>query len=508
MDPLTGRSESFWVATAPDTSYPTLDRDIGVDVLVVGAGITGLVTALLLRRDGFDVTVIDKHRVGTGVTGHTTGKLSSLHQLVYAQFASRFGESGARAYAEANEAGLARIAGLVQELGIDCDFRRRANYTYAASRDDLSDIQAEAKAASAAGLPAAFVRDLPLPLPTYGAVRLEDQAEFHPLKFLAGLATALEREGCQIFERTAATSLRDGQPCTVETTGGTVTAEHVVVATHYPFPDRALFFARVHAERSYCIAAPLTGTPFEGMFISASSPTRSVRSHPVEGGELLIVGGEGHKVGQGGPTSPRYRALEDFARECFGIEEVSHRWSTQDNFSADGAPLVGKLTPLSRRTYTATGFRKWGLAMAAAAGEMITDAIVGRQSPWLAFFDSNRLTPMPSAMQLVKENANAGFHFLADRITRRSADSTEGLGLGEGKVASRQGRQVALSRDERGAVHALSARCTHLGCIVAWNDAERSWDCPCHGSRFAPDGSVLQGPAVSPLEPRDPPEAD
>jgi glycine/D-amino acid oxidase-like deaminating enzyme/nitrite reductase/ring-hydroxylating ferredoxin subunit len=497
--------ESLWVATGPTTSYPALDRDIGADVLVIGAGITGLVTALLLQRAGFEVAVIDKHKVGTGVSGYTTGKVSSLHQLVYSQFASRLGEEGARAYAEANEAGIERIAGLAEELAIDCDFRRRANYTYAASEDDVEKVEEEVEAATAAGLEASYAGEIPLPFPTHGAVRLENQAEFHPLEFVAGVAAALDSEGGRIFEHTLATRLRDGDPCRVQTSGGSVTAEHVVVATHVPFTDRALFFARVHAERSYCVAAPLRGEAPEGMFISASSPTRSIRSHPVEGRELLIVGGEGHKVGQGGPTTPRYQALEEFAREHFGVSEISHRWSTQDNYSADGAPLVGKLTPLSRRSYAATGFRKWGLAMGAAAGEMLSDAIAGRDNRWAAFFDSNRIPPLAAAVDLAKENANVGFHFFADRIVRRSSDSAGDLGPGEGKVASRDGRQVAISRDEDGVLHAVSARCTHLGCIVAWNDAERSWDCPCHASRFAPDGSVLQGPAVNPLEGRDPP---
>ncbi|MFL5886485.1 MAG: FAD-dependent oxidoreductase [Thermoleophilaceae bacterium] len=505
MERLAGRTQSLWVATGPATSYPALDRPLATEVLVVGGGITGLVTALLLRREGFDVTVIDQHRLGTGVTGYTTAKVSSLHQLVYAQFASRFGEDGARTYAQANQTGLERIAALCEELAIDCDFRRRTNYTYAATADDTSDIDAEADAATAAGLTARRVDDVPLPFPTHGAVRLEDQAEFHPIKFVAGLAKALEREGCRIFEHTRATSLHDGEPCRVETTGGLVTAERVVVATHFPFPDRALFFARVHAERSYCIAAPLRGAALDGMFISASSPTRSIRCHPIDGRELLIVGGESHKVGQGGPTTPRYRALETFAREHFDIDPVAYRWSTQDNYSADGAPLVGKLTPRSRRTWTATGFRKWGLAMGAAAAEMIADEIAGRESRWGAFFDTNRITPIASAPELIKENANVGFHFVADRLTRRSSDSLDGLEPGEGKVASRHGRQVAISRDPDGVVHTLSARCTHMGCIVAWNDAERTWDCPCHASRFAADGSVLQGPAVSPLESREAP---
>jgi Rieske Fe-S protein len=297
--------------------------------------------------------------------------------------------------------------------------------------------------------------------------------------------------------------LRDGRPCRVDTERGSITADQVVVATHFPFPDRGLFFARMHPERSYCIAAPFEGEPPDGMFISASQPTRSIRAHPGGDGELLIVGGESHKVGLGGsPTSDRYRTLDEFAHSHFPLGETRYRWSTQDNMPIDGLPFVGKLTPRSRATWTATGFRKWGLAMAPAAATIIRDGIFGRSNPWQQTFDSNRLNAAVAAPELAKENANVAFHFFADRLTRRAADDVSDLAPGEGKVVSRDGRQVAVSRGEDGTLHALSARCPHLFCIVNWNDAERSWDCPCHGSRFAQDGSVLQGPAVRPLEPR------
>ena len=493
-------TRSLWLATGPTTDYPPLDRGVGADVAVLGAGIVGVLAALLLRRQGLEVVVVDQSRVGSGVTGYTTAKVSSLHGLTYERLRSRFGVDGARAYGEANEAGIARIAGLVDELGIDCDFRRRPNYTYAATNDDASKVEGEAAAAVAAGLPASFVHDVPLPFETAGAVRFEDQAEFHPTKFLAAVAEAFVREGGLLFENTRALKLRDGAPCRVETTGGAITADHVVVATHFPFPDRGLFFARQHPERSYCIAARTGDVPIDGMFISASPPTRSIRWHPLAGEELLIVGGEGHKVGQDGPTKDRYRTLEEFAYRHFDVREVAYRWSTQDNIPADGVPFVGKLTPRSRGSYTATGFRKWGLAMGAAAAEILTDAIVGRDNRWSEFFDTGRLNARASATDLVKENANAGYHFFADRVTRRRRDSAADLAPGEGKVVSRRGRQLAVSKDLDGRVQAVSARCTHLFCIVNWNDAERTWDCPCHGSRFAMDGSVLQGPAVNPLE--------
>ncbi|MBN1529634.1 MAG: FAD-binding oxidoreductase, partial [Thermoleophilaceae bacterium] len=406
---------SLWAATATRRERPPLTAPTGADALVVGAGITGLVAALLLQRQGLDVVVIDQDRVGNGVTGYTTGKLSSLHQVAYSELTDSFGADGARTFAEANEAGLARLAGLVDELGIECDFRRRPNFTYAAAPDDLGTVQEEADAARAAGLDAEVVLDVPLPFPTAGAVVVPNQAEFHPVRFTAALADALEQGGARIFERTRAVRAEDGDPCVVRTTGGEVTARHVVLATHFPFPDRGLYFARVHAERSYCVAAPLEGEAPAGMFISASSPTRSIRFHPEAGRELLIVGGEGHPVGRGGPESPRYETLERYAREHFAVGEITHRWSAQDNYSADGAPLVGPLTPRSRHTWVATGFRKWGLAMGAAAAELIADAIAGRDNPWRDFFDSNRLTPRASAESLLTHNAAAGLHFLADR---------------------------------------------------------------------------------------------
>jgi nitrite reductase/ring-hydroxylating ferredoxin subunit len=289
----------------------------------------------------------------------------------------------------------------------------------------------------------------------------------------------------------------------VRTTRATVRARRVVLATHFPFLDRGLYFARMHPERSYSIAVALDEPPPPGMYISAGKPTRSLRTHPVAGRELLILGGEGHKVGHGGDTRERYAALERFAREHFAVASVEYRWSSQDNMPADGLPYVGRLWPLSDRLYTATGFRKWGLAQAASAAEILRDLVRGRRHPLAEVYDPRRLS-LRAAPSVVKENADSALRFVGDRLVKRGRASRP-LAPGEGRVVSRRGRQVAVARDDAGALHAVSARCTHLGCIVAFNPAERSWDCPCHGSRFALDGDVLQGPATRPLRPEDPP---
>ena len=494
--------ESLWTATASAPQLPGLERDIDVEVLVVGAGITGLLTALALKRAGADVAVIEARRTGAGATGYTTAKLSSLHGLTYADLASSHGAERARLHGEANEAGIAAIAALVDELSIDCDFRRRANYTYAESQDELEAIEAEVEAARAAGLPAELAPTVPLPFPVAGAVRFRDQAEFHPMRFLAGVLEWCTANGVPVYEGARASSVSQGDPCQVRTELATVRAGHVVIATHMPFADRGLFFARMHPERSDSIAAPLEGQGPDGMFINAASPKRSIRAHPVSGGELLLVGGEGHKVGQGGDTRERYERLEAFAREHFQIGEVQYRWSTQDNMPVDGLPFIGRLWPFSDRIHVATGYKKWGLAQAAHAAELLRDCVLGRPNQWSDVYSPERLGPPSSLKELASENANVAWRFVGDRIRNRAPADAQLL-PGEGRVVSRASRQVAVAKDEGGAVHAVSARCTHLGCIVGWNAAERSWDCPCHGSRFAVDGQVLQGPAVRALAPRD-----
>ena len=493
---------SVWIGTGPELpGHPELDGDVRADVAVLGGGIVGITTALLLAEAGARVVVLEADRLANGVTGHTTAKVTSQHGLIYSRLRSRFGAEGARAYAQANEAALDWIAGRVEQDGIDCDFRRRPAYAYATSRAERLKAEREAEAASEAGLPAWFTEETPLPYEVEGAVRFDNQGEFHVRKYLAALAAALDARDCRVFEHTRAVEVGTDEHCLVKAAGGTVTADQVVVATHYPFLDRSLAFARVHPERSYAIACRIAGEPPEGMFISAGSPTRSIRGVPLDGdGELLLVGGEGHRTGTGGDTTERYRRLEEFAREHWDVRSVDYRWSAQDNTTVDGVPYVGPLTPRNDRVLMATGFAKWGMTGGTAAALVLSDRLLGRDNAWAQLFNPNRLNPRASAAKLVTENAQAGLRFVGDRITKPGRRALEDLRPGEGDIVRHDGEKVAGYRDEDGTLTAVSPTCTHLGCQVNFNAAERSWDCPCHGSRFAPDGRVLQGPAVHRLE--------
>jgi glycine/D-amino acid oxidase-like deaminating enzyme/nitrite reductase/ring-hydroxylating ferredoxin subunit len=476
---------SLWFEDVTRPRREPLEHDLSVDVAVLGAGIVGLTTALLLERSGASVAVLEARRVAAGASGYNTAKLSSLHGLSYGKLMRSLGAELARAYGDANEAGIARVFALAAELGIDCDLRRKPNYTYAESESDLDQVREEATVAAGLGLPASYVDDVDLPFDVAGAVRFEEQAEFHPVKYLEGLAAALERG---VYEGTTATQVHGGR---VSTAGGqVVSAQHVVVATHLPFLDRGLYFARCHPERSYVVAGRTTDPP-AGMYLSTEQPAHSIRAH----GDWLLVGGESHKTGQA-DAAERYARLEAWARERFGLEP-DLRWATQDQMPVDGVPYVGRHDPLSSDIWVATGFRKWGLAMGTAAAELLTAQITGREHAWTELFDPQRVRPRASATSFVKENANVALRFFGDRVVKRGEVDT--IGPGEGRVVGSRLGQRAVYRDDEGELHELSARCTHLGCIVNWNTAERTWDCPCHGSRFAATGEVIEGPALRPL---------
>ena len=493
---------SYWITSAPVPEFAPVTSDVDVDVAVVGGGIVGITTAILLKRAGRKVALLEGLKLLHGTTGFTTAKVTSGHGLIYDSISSKHGDDAAMAYAAAQEATIRQVASWVEEEGIDCDFERRPNYVYCVSPHDIPKIRAEAEAEQRAGLASTLLEETDLPFEVGAAIRQENQAQFHPVKYLAHFAQQIPGDGSAVYENSRVTAVRETQRCELDVNGHIVTSDQVVLATNYPILDRGLFFPRVHPKRSYVIAGVVKASAVpEGMYIS-TEPTRSVRSTPFEADKrLLLVGGEGHTVGQEYETQDHYRELEKWAYKNFGLAPIRYRWSSQDGTTVDELPYIGSLRRGSDRIYTATGFGKWGMTNGTCAASIIADAILGRDNQWAPLFDPHRVNLRGSAKKFVEENAKVALHWVRDRVAHPQRGAFEDLSAGQAAVRQVGLKNLAGYRDDTGELHVVSAVCTHLACIVSWNKAERSWDCPCHGSRFDPDGHVLQGPALKDLEP-------
>lgn len=504
---LPGTGGSYWMRSTDETRFAPLTGDLSVDVAVIGGGIAGLSTAWEVVRTGRSVVVLEAERIAAGVSGHTTAKVTAQHTLVYDRLRGRHGPEAAALYAASQTDALERIVATAAELDLRCDLERLPAVTYSRDPAERPKLRAEAAAAREAGLDAHYTEETGLPFAVAGAVRVEGQAQFHPRVYMLGLAQDLVARGGSVHERTRVTSLREGEPCRVGTeSGATVTAHEVVVATHYPVFDRALLFARLKPRRELVVAGPVDAAADpRGMYITEGDGKRSVRTAPLpDGRRLLIVTGEDHTPGTKS-AAERFRTLDAWMREHFPVEETAHRWAAQDNDPTDKIALVGPLHPGARHTYVATGFGGWGMTGGVMAGRLVSELIAGRPPRWAGLYDPRRLLPLlKEAPALLAQQAEVAGHFVGDRLRAARHDGICAVAPGTGAVVRTGGGAHAVYREEDGTAHVVSARCTHLGCLVAFNDAERVWECPCHGSRFGVDGEVLHGPAVRSLKRRQP----
>jgi glycine/D-amino acid oxidase-like deaminating enzyme/nitrite reductase/ring-hydroxylating ferredoxin subunit len=488
----------YWIASTSQTDYPELNKDIDVDVAIIGGGIVGITSAYQLQNEGVKVAVIEADRILQGTTGHSTAKITSQHSLIYARLKNQMGEELAQQYAESNERAIHLIADTVNENKIDCDFSWRSAYVYTQSDKYVQDIQDEVEAASSLGIKAYYLEEIPLPFEIKAAERFDNQAQFHPVKYLQALAAKITESGGYIFEQTEAINIEDnGVPQVITRKGNKVRANKVIIASHYPFFDGGgLFFSRIYQEKSYIVAVKIKEQFPEGMFITAEGPGRSLRSQSYEDGELVLLAGEHHKTGYGNDTNVHYQNLIDFGKSNFQVQDILYRWSTQDCMTIDGVPYIGNLTPRSPNLYLATGFGKWGISNGTAAGMILSDLITHGESPWAEVYNPYRFK-LSSLKTFVWQNVDVAKSLVAGKLERLPEDIE--IKTGEAQVIGVDGERVGAYRDEQGKLHMIDTTCTHLGCELQWNDGERSWDCPCHGSRFSYEGDIVEGPAINRL---------
>lgn len=494
-------NNAVWGNADFSPSYPSLSGDIQADVAIIGAGITGLSTAYHLRKAGKKVVILEQFQVGKGTTGSSTGNLYAPIDERLASILSKHGEETLRMVARSRMASVDFIEQRVQEFNIDCEFQRVPwhLFTTPETSNQNSEVEKEMEAATKAGLITHNSPSSSFPFKIDTLVSIEGQAQFNPLKYVQQLASALADRSCQIFENSQVIQVEDGSPCVVRTSQGSVTANDVVVATHSPKGIYGVQTA-MEAYREYVLAVELKGElPPPGIYWHVQSgPQYSVRPYRENGKNYLLVLGEPYKVGTKTKHDDLLSQLEGYLRAHFDVDNIQYIWAAQNYKAADHLPYIGT-SPMESHTYIATGFSADGLTYGTLAGQIISDGISGIDNPWAKIYDPKRFTPLASAKRFAKENMTVAKHLLKDYLFYGEADEINEIQRGEGKTIKIDGDHLAAYRDEEGRLHIVSGICTHMGCVVHWNDGEKSWDCPCHGSRFSVEGKVLEGPAYTDL---------
>jgi glycine/D-amino acid oxidase-like deaminating enzyme/nitrite reductase/ring-hydroxylating ferredoxin subunit len=501
-------THSYWEDSAAISRYPALDRDVSVDVAIIGAGITGLTTALLLKRSGQRVAVIDRRRCGGVDSGLTTAHVTCVTDVDLTELVKSFGRDHAWAAWDAGLAAIEQIDRIVRHEDIDCEWTWVNGYKHAppaSKRDERRQLREEAELAADLGFDARYLDAVPY----FGTPGIEygGQAKFHPRKYLAALAKLVDGDGSHVFEHTESDEVQ-GTPLAVKAGGHTLTCDRLVIATHTPLMGKTntasalLLQSKLYLYTSYVVGGRLPkGAVPEASFWDTSDPYHYLRVDSHRSYDYAIYGGQDHKTGQAADTAACFRALEEQAKSVMPDLEITHRWSGQVIETNDGLPFIGET---SAGQFAATGYSGNGMTFGTLAAMMAHDWVLGRKNPWGDLFDPGRTKVRGGAWDYVKENADYPYYMIRDWFVGPDAKSLRAVRRGEGRILELAGKRVAAYRDERGAATLLSPVCTHMGCEVVWNDAERTWDCPCHGSRFTSSGKVLAGPAETPLEKVDP----
>lgn len=493
--------ESLWIETTKNKiNLKSLEGDEETEVCIIGGGLFGLTTAYYLTKCGRKVIVLEKGKIGSKVSGNTTGKITSQHDLFYAHLIDDYGEEYAKKYLEANEKAIENIKQIIKEEQIDCDFSMQKSYVYTTKEDEILEIQKEVEAVNKLGKKAKFVDKIDLPIKIKGAIEFDGQAQFHPRKYMLGLANSIIKQN-KIYQYTTVTDVeKNGEKYNVYTDKGTVEAKYVVIASHFPIINMpGFYFVKMYQSTSYLIAIETESQLPQGMYINVKEPMYSFRTANCNGKEVLLIGGVGNKTGEPIEDNSHYEKLEKKAKEMYPDCKVLYRWNTRDCISLDKIPYIGEFSNLMKNVYVGTGFKKWGMTSTNVAANIVVDKIMKNENKYEEIFTATRMKPIKNRWEvenMLKQTVNS----IALNKFKIEPYSIEQIKNDNAAIIEINGDNVGVYKDINGEIYAVKPNCSHLGCLLSWNNLDKTWDCPCHGSRFDYMGRNIYEPAIKNLE--------
>lgn len=493
---------SFWIENFKSKSYDSLDKDLNVDVCIIGGGITGISCGYYLAKNNLKVCILEKDNIIEKTSGHTTAKITSQHGLIYKYLYDSYGKDIAKKYLDSNQEAITNIKNIIDTENIECDFEFQNNYIYTTNNSNVKKIKDEIETLKKSDYEARFLDKLSLPIKNVkGAIEFHHQAQFNPIKYTNSLCDIITENSGLIFENSKVEKLeKSGSVYKVFCRGNIVTAKYVIIATRYPIINFPGFhFIKMYSEASNIIAVETTSPLFKGMYINDDEPTFSFKTAILNGKRILLVGGMDHKRGAKIDLINSYNILEQKAKELYPDCKVLYKWNTHDSVSLDKIPYIGDFSSLYPNVYVATGFKKWGMTTSNVAANLITDKILGKENKYEDIYTPLRLRPIKNRKEFFNILKESTHSLLFNKLDLPQAKPKD-VKAGEGKIVNDNGVKVGIYKDLDGKEYKIIPKCMHLGCELSWNNLDKTWDCPCHGSRYTFEGKLMYGPSKKDLK--------
>ena len=501
---------SYWIESSNFPKFPPLDKNISCDVCIVGGGITGITLAYLLTKNNLNVTLLEKDRLASSTTGNTTAKITSQHNLFYSYLANTFGINYAKHYLNANEAAIKNIETIINQENIDCDFEKQDSYVFTNQEQYINEIKQEQDILKQLQFNSELLNTIPLPIESKAAIKFHNQAQFHPRKYLHGLINCIINNNGNLFENSTVVDVKKNNDIyTTISNNYKVNSKYVVIATKYPFINiPGFYFMKMYQSTSYAIALETSQDIFNGMYINAQTPTMSFRTIKNNNKKLVLIAGSDHKTGAKINLTNAYSSLEAIGKKMYSDAIIKYKWNTQDCISLDKIPYIGKYSRFYPNMYVATGFKKWGITTSNIASNIIADEILGKENPDKHLFTSTRVNPIKNRTEFKNMLKESSYSLLINKcippkesdIINNADEFKTKLLPGEGKILSINGKKVGAYRDNDNNIYQVKPVCSHLGCELSFNNISKTWDCPCHGSRYDYIGNCIYGPSVKGLK--------